>query len=203
MSPQATTRPPATNQASFSIKRALIHMALVLQSLLGAYPIPAQSHPSEGDIKAAYLYNFGKFVNWPTPSEATSEPFTICIVGKDNFGPVLDSLIANETIQGRKIIARRIPSIAGADTCQLVFLGESEDSRLNADLEALNGKPVLTVSNLPRFVERGGMIQFLSKDNRIRFAVNLTSAEHAHLTLSSELLKVAVFVNSTPGEDAR
>jgi len=148
------------------------------------------------DVEAAYLYNFGKFVRWPVDASATTAPFTICILGDDPFGEKLNTLVANEAIQGRPITTKRLSSVAGAESCQIVFLGLTEQSRLTKDLTELSKRPVLTVSNLPGFLERGGMIQFLQQDNKVRFAVNLTSAEQPGLALSSELLKVAVHVES-------
>ncbi|MFZ0746253.1 MAG: YfiR family protein [Terracidiphilus sp.] len=157
----------------------------------------AQSDPelTPYDVEAAYLYNFGKFVQWPVDSASSSQPFSICILGEDNFGRKLDDLIADDTIQGRKIVARRLSSPDSADNCQIVFIGLSEDAHLKKDIDALEKRPILTVSNLPHFLERGGMIQFLQQNRRVRFAVNLSAAEQTHLSMSSELLKVAIYVN--------
>jgi hypothetical protein len=83
-----------------------------------------------------------------------------------------------------------------------VFLGVSEDAHLKKDLDAFEKKPILTVSNIPRFLERGGMIQFLVQDRRVRFAVNLPAAERTGLALSSELLKVAVYVSKVAAAEA-
>jgi hypothetical protein len=153
------------------------------------------------DVEAAYLHNFGKFVEWPPLPVA---PFTICIVGKDDFGKTLDSLIAHESMQGRTIVAKRLPSTAEAgEACQIVYVGTSELSRLGKDLDALKDKPVLTVSALPSFLDHGGMIQFVLEENRVRFAVNLAAAERAHLTFSAELLKVALYVNSRPSQEGQ
>jgi len=148
------------------------------------------------DVEAAYLYNFGKFVRWPDAPAAATAPFTICILGEDNFGAKLDSLIANETIQGRSIVAKRLSSITTADACQILYLGDSEAPRLAKDIAALQQKSVLTVSSMPDFIQHGGMIGFVLQNKRVRFAVNLPNAERNGLNLSSELLKVAVYVNT-------
>lgn len=154
------------------------------------------------DVEAAYLYNFGKFVQWPSLPDSNSQPFSICILGQDNFGKKLDDLVAGENIQGRKIVARRLSSVEDMDQCQIIFIGLSEDNRLARDLEALQDKPVLTVSNLPDFLERGGAIQFLIQNNRVRFAVDLPAAKRARLELSSELLKVAAYVKTGASKEA-
>lgn len=164
---------------------------------------PAQSSLAPTDVEAAYLYNFGKFVDWPPPAESAQGPFTICTVGKDDFGRTLDSLIANEAMRGRSIVAKRLATTGNVETCQIVYLGLSEQARMSRDLDALKDKPVLTVSSLPGFLDHGGMIQFVLQENRVRFAVNLTAATQAHLTLSAELLKVAVYVNSKPAQEAQ
>jgi hypothetical protein len=155
------------------------------------------------DVEAAYLYNFGKFVRWPADPAAAPTPFTICILGDDPFGEKLNLLIANESIQGRPIAAKHLASTAGADSCQIVFLGQSEQARLAKDISELSKKPVLTVSNLPGFLEHGGMIQFLQQNNKVRFSVNLTSAQQPGLVLSSELLKVAVHVDGKPSPEVK
>jgi len=171
-------------------KQVLSHLAMVCVCLCCS----AQTTVSvtRSDVEAAYLYNFAKFVQWP---------FSICLLGEDEFGRRLDDLIANETFQGRRIVAKRFSSVAAAESCQIVFIGQSEEARLSKDLAALNTKHVLTVSDLPQFLERGGAIQFLFQNNRVRFAVNLAAAQQAGLTLSSELLKVAVFVEGTSAKE--
>jgi hypothetical protein len=163
----------------------------------------AQSDVAPTDVEAAYLYNFGKFVEWPPQVESNPAPFTICVLGKDDFGPILDSLIANETIHQHNIVAKRMPTLANTDACQILYLGSSEQSRMTKDLDALKDKPILTVSSLTGFMDHGGMIQFLLVENRVRFEVNLAAASHCHLTLSAELLKVAVFVNSKPSQEGQ
>ena len=174
--------------------------AILLATCLGC---PAESSLAPSDVEAAYLYNFGRFVDWPSQPDSSQSSFTICIVGKDDFGPKLDSLVAHEALQGRSIVAKRLPTIANADACQIVYMGISEQSRMSKDIETLKDKPALTVSSLPGFLDHGGMIQFVLEHNRVRFALNLTAAAQAHLTLSAELVKVAVYVNSKPAQEGQ
>jgi hypothetical protein len=155
------------------------------------------------EVEAVYLYNFGKFVNWPAEAAPQSAPFSICTLGSDDFKGALDAITSNESLQGRRIVVRHLGSIASAEGCQILFIGPSENARLNSDLSAVKVKPILTVSNLPAFLERGGMIQFIVQDKRVRFAVNLAPALEAHLTVSSELLKVALAVQGKPAEEAK
>ena len=160
----------------------------------------AQSAPkvASSDVEAAYLYNFGKFVRFPSVQEQASAPFVICILGEDPFGQALDATLAGETIGSQRVTARRISSPQMSGDCQILFISSSEASRLNKIIEALDKNAVLTVSDIPQFSQRQGMIQFVQEENRIRFEVNLTATQRAGLTLSSELLKVATAVRKNP-----
>jgi hypothetical protein len=180
-------------------------MAVVLAwSLIGVSGLPAQQpKPTAYAVKAAYLYNFGKFVEWPAKVTAdNNEAFTICVLGKDPFGASLDSTIAGEAIDGRSVLAKRIAKPQEALNCRVLFISSSEDAQLKEIFATLDKTSVLTVSDMSQFTRRGGMIQFVEDANKVRFEVNLTVAERAGLTLSSELLKVAVIVrrNSQPGD---
>ncbi len=162
-----------------------------------------QSKPSEYQVKAVYLYNFGRFVDWSaTLPPAGGDSFAVCVIGQDPFGRTLDSTLAGELIDQRRVVAKRISRPQDAASCQVLFISSSEDGRLKEILPLLDKMKVLTVSDMPRFSERGGMIQFVLEKDKIRFEVNLTNTEHAGLNLSSELLKVAIAVkrNSQPGD---
>jgi hypothetical protein len=180
-------------------------MAVIVTWVLAAVPcLRAQSSkPTDYDVKAAYLYNFGHFVEWPANvAPAQNESFTVCVLGQDPFGPVLDATLAGETIAGKRVAAKRISTPQESGNCQILFLSSAEDARLNATIKTLNKQAVLTVSDMPQFSQRGGMIQFVLEGKRVRFEVNLAAVQHAGLTLSSELLKVATTVrrNSSPGD---
>ncbi len=154
-----------------------------------------QSKPNEYQVKAAYLYNFGRFVQWPTKDAVNNDsPFTICVLGQDPFGPVLDSTLAGESLGGKPIATKRIAKPQEASDCRILFINSKEESRLQEILAELDGAAVLTVSDMPAFSRRGGMIQFVLDGDKVRFEINLTSAEAAKLVLSSELLKVATSV---------
>ena len=166
---------------------------ILLSCLLIFCGLANADRPSEYQVKAAYLYNFGKFVNWPADAAATSD-FEVCVLGADPFGPLLDATVSDSTINGKRVIARRIARAQDAAGCRVVFIAASESPRLSSDLAVLNKLHALTVSDNPHFLERGGMIQFIFEGDRVRFAVDLTAAQEAGLTLSSELLKVATKV---------
>ena len=129
---------------------------------------------------------------------AQTGAFTICVLGEDPFGQALDATLAGETIGNQRVAARRISSPQMSGDCQILFISSSEANRLNRIIEALDKSAVLTVSDIPQFSQRGGMIQFVLEENRIRFEVNLAATQRAGLTLSSELLKVATVVRKNP-----
>jgi hypothetical protein len=175
-----------------SVRAALVYLLLAGSMALG------QQRPSEYQVEAAYLYNFGRFVEWPAKGATQNSSFTICVLGEDPFGQALDATLSGETIGNQKVTARRISSAQMSTDCQILFISSSEANRLNKIIEALDKNAVLTVSDIPQFSQRQGMIQFVLEENRIRFEVNLTATQRAGLTLSSELLKVATAVRKSP-----
>jgi len=180
-------------------------MALVVAGVLfGTLSLSAQkSKPKEFEVKATYLYNFARFVEWPaTAAAAKGNSFAICVLGQDPFGPALDVIVAGETIDGKAVSAKRIMKPQDAVSCRVLYISSSEDGRLKEIFTALDKAGVLTVSDIPQFSQRRRMIQSVEESNKTRFEVNLDSAEGAGLSLSSELLKVATTVrrNSQPGD---
>lgn len=155
-----------------------------------------EANPTEYQVKAAYLYNFGKFIEWPSATSA-GDLFSVCVLGEDPFGATLDRTVAGENINGKKAVVRRFAKLQDAARCHILFISSTEDSQLGAILAALDGTSVLTVSDIPQFTQRGGMIQFVMEANKVRFEVNLTTVERDGLTMSSQLLKVAVNVRRT------
>ena len=181
----------------------LLLTALALAWMLGVIPCLGApvSRPTDYDVKAAYLYNFARFVEWPVNVASTSDSFTVCVLGQDPFGPALDATRAGEKIGGKRATAKRISTPKEAATCQILFLSSAEEGRVDQVIEALRKEAVLTVSDMPKFSQRGGMIQFVLEGNRVRFEVNLSAVQQAGLNLSSELLKVATSVRRTASGD--
>src|SRR5262249_19303120 len=130
---------------------------------------------SEFEVKAAFLYNFGRFVEWPPDAGARNPEFPICILGRDPFGVALDSTISGEKIEGKEVVARRISTPPEAAACRVVFVSSSEDTQIKEILPALGRFSVLTVSDNPNFLENGGMVQFILADRKVRFKINLAA----------------------------
>jgi hypothetical protein len=186
-------------------RRPLIYAAVVslVWGLMAASCLWGQGpKPTDYDVKAVYLYNFGRFVEWPARVTIKNDSFTVCVLGQDPFGSALDTALAGESIGGKSVAAKRISTPQEAASCQILFMSSAEESRLSRIIEALDKGAVLTVSDMPQFSQRGGMIQFVLEGKKVRFEVNLTAVQRAGLTLSSELLKVATTVrrNPSPGD---
>jgi len=160
----------------------------------------AQQRPSEYQVKAAYLFNFGKFVRSASGGPmAKGSTFDICILGRDPIGRSLDEIVGGDSIENRPVRVLRITDATQARACAVVFVSAYEGASLREDLAILDGSDALTVSDAPDFLDRGGMIQFVIMSDHVRFDVNLNAVNHGHLVLSSELLRVAAEVKGKPG----
>ena len=153
-----------------------------------------QGRATEAQIKAAYLYSFGKFVEWPADTLSPAAVFPICVLGRDPFGTTLDDVLRNASVGGQPVAAQRLSAVNEAAGCRIVYIASSEAARLDAVLSALAHAPVLTVSDIPNFTDRGGMIRFVEDARRVRFEINLPPAQAAGLVLRSDLLRVATAV---------
>lgn len=132
-------------------------------------------------------------MDWPATAEQ-EDIFAVCVLGHDPFGPALDSTLTGEKVGNKNMVARRIVDAQEAAKCRILFIASSEAARMKQILASLGKAGVLTVSDLPDFSVSGGMIQFVMEENKVRFEVNLSAADKAGLTLSSQLLKVATTV---------
>lgn len=193
------TGPEGPQQRTLKRRRRGLRAALILLSSLPLWAQPPR--PTEYDVKAAYLFNFGKFMRVTTPPNRSS--FNICVAGNDPISPPLQSLVSGEQIGGRAVHVVRSPEAIKTDSCDVVYIGASERGRMESDLAALRGSDVLTVSDAPDFLSRGGMIQFVTQDDHVRFSVNLAAVHRTHIVLSSELLRVALWVGDAESRARR
>jgi hypothetical protein len=171
---------------------------LLLSAQVNAVPNGhAQDALPEYQVKAAYLFNFLKFVEWPGDAFPDSlAPIVIGIVGDDPFGNALPEVVVGKTVQGRDLVIRGYRAGENMRGATILFISASEKKRLPQILASLHGSSVLTVADMDGFLDGGGMIQFLSENDRVRFAINVSAASQARLKISSKLLSLA---RATPG----
>lgn len=151
-----------------------------------------QDVPTEYQIKAAFVYNFVKFVGWPTQAfNGPSSPLVIGVLGKNVFGDNLEQAIYGKVINQHPLQFKACHSLTEATNCQVLFISASEKERFPEIFAALQGRSVLTVGETDSFCVAGGMINFTIVERKIRFQINAASARKAGLTISSDLLNLA------------
>ena len=178
-----------------SLRASLIAGSILLLAFAHLVTAPkghAQDSLSEYQVKAAYLFNFLKFVEWPAEAFADPlAPIVIGIVGDDPFGNALPQVVIGKTVQGRDLVIRKYRACENLRASHILFISASEKKRLPQLLASLRGSSVLTVADVDGFLEEGGMIRLFSEDNRVRFAINVDAAMMAKLKVSSKLLSLA------------
>lgn len=146
-------------------------------------------------VKAAYLVNFARYITWSESDEpAPGDPLSICVLGEDPFGTVLDSLTRGRQIDGHPLAARRVRTVAEAGDCQLVFLSHSEWTRRPELLNELSRPGVVTIGESEAFGRAGGVISFVISNETVRFTVNLAARDRAGVRISSRVLSLATMV---------
>ena len=172
---------------------ALASLALLLSLWVGgARPMLQAQEPEEYRVKAAFLFHFAQLVDWPAETDmGRDHSLLVCTLGEDPFHGVLENMIAGKTVGNRTIRIRHLKRADSAPVCQILFLGKDESTHEPSLLAALHNAPVLTVGETDSFLNAGGMICFLLKESKVRFAINLGAAESAHLKIGSRLLILA------------
>jgi hypothetical protein len=162
-----------------------------------------QESSDEAQVKAAFLYNFAQFVQWPNRAFADRDtPFTMCITG-DSFDGALEKTVEREKLNGRRIAIRRLGQADNLQGCHLVYVGRLAAPRSMDLIMAASALPVLTVGDADDFINLGGMIRFTEVGYRIRFEINPDAAGRASLQVSSRLLRLADIVRPRQGEAIR
>jgi hypothetical protein len=145
---------------------------------------------SEYQVKAAFLFNFSKFLEWPVEAMGEpGEPFIIGVLGKDPFGSYLDDIIAGEKIMDHQMIVKRFDNVEEVDRCHILFV--NAPGKTSEAINALKGKSILTVSDDHEFNRIGGIIRFFTENEMIRLQINVDAAKAANLSVSSKLLRIA------------
>jgi hypothetical protein len=161
----------------------MVRLAAVFFFAASFCMLSAAQPPLEYQVKAAFLLNFVRFVEWPPGALEIDAPFNVCIAGADPFGPVIDQIVEGESVNGHKLTVLRIKEGRQA-SCQVLYMAAGQAA--NAP-----GTGVLTVGEGNDFIRRGGVIAFVIDSRRVRFDINLKAATGAGLKLSSKLLAVA------------
>lgn len=159
--------------------------------------IPVVSHAQSGNqseykVKAVFIYNFTRFVEWPAEKfNDASAPFIIGVYGKDAVSKFLEEAVAGETLQGRPIQVQKISNLQNINNCHLVFLSNSEKDEMKAFISEAGNNGILTVSDADKFTENGGMIRLFTRHGKIGIQINAEKARAAGLGISSKLLSLA------------
>lgn len=185
-----------------SIRRYIGKAAFILGMIalwLVNWPAGAQAQEvPEYQLKAAFLYNFAKFTEWPQSAfKDRDAPLVIGILGKDPFGANIDFL-NNKIVKNRKLAVQRFNQVDELETCHILFVCASEKKRLAEILEAVNDSTLLTVGDMDAFIESGGIIRFMIENENLGFAVNAEALRHAAFKISTQLLKFGQLVAVDP-----
>jgi hypothetical protein len=151
----------------------------------------------EYEIKAAFLLNFTRFIEWPDQSFALDKsPFIIGILGDDPFGDVLNEIISGEKVNGHPLIIQHYYSVKDIKTCHILFINTQNQESLSGVINSLKDQNTLTVSDIPDFASKGGMVGFFIENNKVRLRINLDQARASNLSIDSKLLRLAQIVSS-------
>jgi hypothetical protein len=193
--PERADAPRVSRPLRMQVARCVIAMALLCASAESmAQPTPA--HISlEYAVKATYLYKLAPFVNWPPRTfTAPNAPFQICIVGDDPFDDYLEKAVAGHSLGSHPFAVQRLDKLEAGAECQIAFIGHLSKQSLADALSAVEGKPVLTVTDSNASGEDGSIMQFVIEHGRVRFDIDTSAAARNHLAISSKLLNLALAV---------
>jgi hypothetical protein len=183
--------------------RALVALLVALAAWASPAPVAAAPTP-EYLIKAAYLYNFALFVEWPADAFAgANAPIVIGILGADPFEGALNRTIVDKRVNNRPVVIRRLQSTSDLKQCHILFVSAAEAARVAEVTARVEGLPILMVGETPNFARRGGTMNFAIVDNRVRVEVNIDAARRARLNISAKLLKVATVLRDGTQAPAR
>jgi len=178
---------------------AILVAALAAAFLVSAAPVAQGQAAREHEVKAAFLYNFTKFVEWPADAFPDGRaPIIIAVLGPDPFGRTLDDIVAGKQVNGRPLVIKRLAGSRELERCHVLFVSPQKATEFTRLLPSIAGQPTLTVGETDRFAEMGGMIQFVKRQRKVRFRINPMAASQAGLKISSRLLNLAEVVGPLP-----
>lgn len=175
-----------------------VFSAALLLCTIALTPVMAHGQAvSESTLKAAFLYNFAKFVQWPAAAfRSPSAPLLLCTYQSNKIGSALKDIVKEKTIHGRSLAVKEIEDISQSKGCQVLFVGKSAGQDEESILAKIRRRSILVVGETPDFAREGGAINFVIRDNRLRFVVNLSATDMARLKLSSKLLSLAILAGT-------
>ena len=182
----------------------LAALAFICIALIPGAISTAHAQVQEYALKAAFLYKFGLYVEWPNsafPSPAS--PVNLCVVGQDPFGESLDKAVAGEGINGRNVVVRRLKTVGRDSGCHILYIGGSDAQRGAQIIESVRGSSVLTVSDTGGSGSSAGIIDFVISDNHVRFNIDDEAAAQNGLVISSKLMSLALNVKRRTSKEGR
>jgi hypothetical protein len=166
--------------------------AMIVAVLVFVLPARADEPSREYQVKAAFIYNFVQFVDWPASAVADDgSPFTIGVLGANPFGDALDRVVEGKTAHGHTLAVRYFSRIEDVEKCQALFVVSSDQDYLQTLHDKLKGQSVLTIGESDQFLPTGGIIRMYTEEHKVRFEINVDAAEQAELKISSKLLNLA------------
>ena len=181
-----------------AIARLVLAAVLCFQCL--ASQAETTTATEEYSIKAAFIYNFAKFVDWPSDTFSSPvSPINVCVYGKNLFGSTFD-LIHKKKAQGREIQVMNVAAETDLKYCQIIFIGVTDERQLTRLITSISHSPILTISDTRNFARVGGMINLVLINNKVHFEINISAARRANLRISSKLLSLATIIDEPSAE---
>lgn len=173
-------------------------LTLLVTGMAGLWATSSLAAAPEYQLKAVFLFQFSQFVEWPATSFAQDgAPFSMCVLGEDPFNQYLDDAVRDEQVGGRPFVVKRYQRVEQVENCQILFIAQPSRLPLESTLSALHERSILTVADSRAFADRGGVIEFVTVDNKLRLRINPEAARVADLTISSKLLSLASLVEQS------
>jgi hypothetical protein len=181
-----------------SVRNAVVRTLIAVAIAVPAGCTAAAQSVREPALKAAFLYNFAKFTEWPGDALGAGSPVTLCVVGDDAVAGSLEEAVQGKRVEGHALGVQRMHADGPLRTCHLLYAGDINARTASQLLDGTRGLPVMTVSDLDRFAQMGGTAQLYLEGEKMRFAINVESAQRSRLRLSSQLLALARLVKDDP-----
>ncbi len=187
-------RPPRARWRAGCRRRATT-VAVILAGISASRAAPPSSRTEEYELKAAFVYKLAKFVEWPEVAGGDDSTLVIGVVGEDPFGAALDDAVNGKTVNGRSLVVRRFSAVKRLAPCRILFVSRSVSDHFPEVLEGVRRTPTLTIGEGELFTREGGIVGFVTEDDKVRFDINVDAAERAGLKISSKLLALAHVVH--------